>query len=81
MDRYFVLKEFHPAQILPVRILQPTLYRIVITQIVGVFEIMQCHQVKPRDDEALLTEAITSLALQYGRYGYRRITALLRNDG
>jgi len=29
----------------------------------------------------LLTEAITSLALQYGRYGYRRITALLRNDG
>ena len=42
---------------------------------------VQRHQVKPRDDEALLTEAITSLALQYGRYGYRRITALLRNDG
>ena len=36
---------------------------------------------QPRDDEALLTEAVTALALQYGRYGYRRITALLRNDG
>ena len=42
---------------------------------------VQRHQVKPRNDEALLTEAITRLALQYGRYGYRRITALLRNDG
>ena len=28
-----------------------------------------------------MTEAITTLALKYGRYGYRRITALLRNDG
>ncbi len=28
-----------------------------------------------------MTEAIISLALQYGRYRYRRITALLRNDG
>ncbi len=25
--------------------------------------------------------AIVALALQYGRYGYRRITALLRRDG
>ncbi len=28
-----------------------------------------------------LTKQITELALQYGRYGYRRIAALLRNDG
>ncbi len=28
-----------------------------------------------------LTAAIIKLAEQYGRYGYRRITALLRNDG
>ena len=35
----------------------------------------------PKDDEAVLTEAITTLALQYGRYGYRRITALLNNEG
>jgi hypothetical protein len=33
------------------------------------------------DDEAALTEAIIELAKQYGRYGYRRITALLRAGG
>ena len=42
---------------------------------------MQRHQVKPRDDEALLTQAVTFLATKYGRYGYRRITALLKQDG
>jgi putative transposase len=31
-----------------------------------------------RDDEDTLTQAIVTLASQYGRYGYRRITALLR---
>jgi putative transposase len=34
-----------------------------------------------RDDEAALTAAIVRLASAYGRYGYRRITALLRADG
>jgi len=33
------------------------------------------------DDEAALTADITALARQYGRYGYRRITALLRAGG
>jgi transposase InsO family protein len=33
------------------------------------------------DEEQLLIERMTELALQYGRYGYRRITALLRNEG
>jgi len=33
------------------------------------------------DDEAALTADITSLATQYGRYGYRRITAMLRQRG
>jgi len=42
---------------------------------------VQRHQVKPRDDEALLTQAVTFLATKYGRYGYRRITALLKQDG
>ena len=37
------------------------------------------HQV--RDDEAALTAAIIRLASTYGRYGYRRITALLRAEG
>ena len=34
-----------------------------------------------RDDEAALTAAIIKLTSIYGRYGYRRITALLRADG
>ena len=34
-----------------------------------------------RSDEAALTEAVVSLAAEYGRYGYRRITALLRTEG
>jgi transposase InsO family protein len=33
------------------------------------------------DDEAALTADIVELARQYGRYGYRRITALLRHAG
>ena len=32
------------------------------------------------DDEAALTAAIIELASEYGRYGYRRITALLRDE-
>jgi transposase InsO family protein len=34
-----------------------------------------------RDDERALTERIINLAREYGRYGYRRITALLRMEG
>ncbi len=34
-----------------------------------------------REDEERLTAAIVGLATQYGRYGYRRITALLHRDG
>ncbi len=33
------------------------------------------------DDERRLTSRIIELACQYGRYGYRRITALLRQEG
>jgi transposase InsO family protein len=33
------------------------------------------------DDEDRLTAAIVDLATRYGRYGYRRVTALLRADG
>lgn len=34
-----------------------------------------------RNDEDALTEAIIRLASEYGRYGYRRITALLQAEG
>jgi len=41
----------------------------------------QRYQPIQRDDEDLLTRAILELASQYGRYGYRRITALLQRAG
>ena len=34
-----------------------------------------------RTDEDQLTQAILALAVKYGRYGYRRITALLQHAG
>ena len=36
---------------------------------------------KTPDDEAALTAAIVGFATRFGRYGYRRITALLRAAG
>ena len=33
------------------------------------------------DDEQALIDDIISLARQYGRYGYRRVAALLRSAG
>jgi putative transposase len=41
----------------------------------------QRYRLTQREDEEALTRAITELATQYGRYGYRRITALLKRDG
>jgi transposase InsO family protein len=41
----------------------------------------QRYQLTQREDEDALTRAIVELASQYGRYGYRRITALLKGDG
>jgi transposase InsO family protein len=36
---------------------------------------------KVPDDEERLVDRIVSLAKQYGRYGYRRITAMLHHEG
>jgi len=41
----------------------------------------QRYQPTQREDEDRLTQAIVLLASQYGRYGYRRITALLQRAG
>jgi putative transposase len=41
----------------------------------------QRYRPTQREDEDALTIAIIDLASQYGRYGYRRITALHRDDG
>jgi putative transposase len=41
----------------------------------------QRHHVEIPDEEVVLTERIIQLATHYGRYGYRMITGLLRNEG
>src|ERR1700734_2940726 len=41
----------------------------------------QRYQPTQREDEDRLSQAIIQLASQYGRYGYRRITALLKRAG
>jgi len=41
----------------------------------------QRRKKKEKEDEEALTEEIIKLAKDYGRYGYRRITALLNQKG
>jgi transposase InsO family protein len=41
----------------------------------------QRYPVQVDGEEPALTERIVALASQYGRYGYRRVTALLRQEG
>jgi len=50
-------------------------------RVVGQHRSTQRKLPTPPADEKPLTSAIIRLAQQYGRYGYRRITALLRNEG
>jgi transposase InsO family protein len=50
-------------------------------RIVGQPRGTQRYGVIVRVDEDALTQAILQLAAQYGRYGYRRITALLQSAG
>lgn len=49
--------------------------------VVGQHRSTQRKQPQGRQDEAALTRAVIRLAEQYGRYGYRRITALLNAEG
>jgi len=42
---------------------------------------VQRYVPKVAEDEAVLTARIIDLAKQYGRYGYRRITSLLQDEG
>ncbi len=50
-------------------------------QVLGQPRSTQRYEPLVADDEGPLTAAIIRLAGQYGRYGYRRVTALLRNEG
>lgn len=49
-------------------------------QVLGQARATQRRQLSPPSDEKRLTEDIIALATRYGRYGYRRITALLNNE-
>ena len=50
-------------------------------RVVGQPRSTQRRQLVVRDDEGPLTRAVIDLAAEYGRYGYRRITALLNHQG
>ena len=50
-------------------------------RIAGQSRSVQRYQLKRPDDEDALTRATLELACRYGRYGYRRITALLNEQG
>ena len=50
-------------------------------QVVRQWRGTQRYQPLRRTDEDELTQAILTLATKYGRYGYRRITALLQSAG
>jgi putative transposase len=41
----------------------------------------QRRKPKPLEDESRLTREILDLACRFGRYGYRRVTAILRREG
>jgi len=48
--------------------------------VLGQARTTQRHKVTASSDEEELTRDIIALASRYGRYGYRRITALLQNE-
>jgi putative transposase len=49
--------------------------------VMGQSRATQRRDLKVKDDEEAIRAAIIALATRYSRYGYRRITALLRRDG
>jgi transposase InsO family protein len=50
-------------------------------RVIGQSRGTQRYNKRYAEDEELLTQRIIKLASDYGRYGYRRVTALLRNEG
>jgi transposase InsO family protein len=50
-------------------------------RVLGQARSTQRRRTQVQDDEPALTRRILQLATCYGRYGYRRITAMLRRDG
>jgi putative transposase len=52
-----------------------------VCRVLGQARSTQRREPQVPDDEPRLVKRIIELATQYGRYGYRRITALLREEG
>ena len=50
-------------------------------RVLGQWRATHRHQPLVRDDEPRLVTRLIALASEYGRYGYRRVTALLRREG
>lgn len=50
-------------------------------KVVGQPRSTQRHNLKEKDDEERLKKDVIELASKYGRYGYKRVTALLRKEG
>ena len=50
-------------------------------RVLGQARSTQCFQPKVVEEEERLVDRMIHLACSYGRYGYRRITAMLRNEG
>jgi hypothetical protein len=66
----------HIRRDLPVRLSERRICRVL-----GQHRSTQRKVPRGADDEQALTEDIIALAKQYGRYGYRRVTALLCHAG
>jgi len=49
--------------------------------VIGQVRSTQRYSPRERDDEQPLVKRIVELACEFGRYGYRRVTGLLRNEG
>ena len=52
-----------------------------VCRVLGQARSTQRYRGRCSDEEAQLTRRIVALAREYGRYGYRRIAALLRHEG
>jgi len=50
-------------------------------KVLDIYRSSHRYLAKTTDEEDVLLQRITELATQYGRYGYRRITAMLQNEG
>jgi len=52
-----------------------------VCRVLGQPRSTQRYKKRVAEDEDILTSRIVALACEYGRYGYRRITAMLRQEG